>query len=167
MSPTPKIRLYPFHHCRQDVVIASFEYDASLVNMIKQLPGACWSLTLKSWYFPKNIFDLHRFFETFKEVVYIDYSELKQGSGMKPIESPGTVKARYNLKTIKAQLPPNVRVQVQSFRKWMEQKRYAENTIKTYIHQLEIFFGYYASKNPEEISNDDITRFNTEFILEY
>jgi len=165
MSPTQKIRLYPFRHRQQDVVVASFEYDASLTSTIKQLPGARWSRTLKSWYFPKDRFDLHRFFEAFKEVAYIDYSALKQESRMNPGPAPGPVKAGYNLKTIKAQLSPDVKAQVQSFKKWMEQKRYAENSIKTYIHQLEIFFGYYASKSPESISNDDITRFNTEFIL--
>ncbi len=167
MSPAQKIRLYPFCHRQQDVVVASFEYDASLVNMIKQLPGACWSRTLKSWFFPKNIFDLHRFFEAFKEVAYTDYSALNQEKRMKPGPTPGTVKTRYNLKNIKAQLSPNVKAQVQSFKKWMEQKRYAENSIKIYIHQLEIFFGFYASKSPEMISNEDITRFNTKFIMKY
>jgi integrase/recombinase XerD len=86
---------------------------------------------------------------------------------MKPGPTPGTVKTRYNLKNIKAQLSPNVKAQVQSFKKWMEQKRYAENSIKIYIHQLEIFFGFYASKSPEMISNEDITRFNTKFIMKY
>jgi len=167
MPSTQKIRLCPFHYRQEDVVVASFEYDASLANKIKQLPGACWSRTLKSWYFPKNIFDLHRFFEAFKGVAYIDYSALKQENRMKPGPTSGTVKARYNLKTIKAQLSPKVKAQIQSFKKWMEQKRYAENSIKTYIHQLEIFFGYYASKSPDAISNDDITRFNTEFILKH
>lgn len=167
MSPTPKIRLYPFRHCRQDVVVASFEYDSSLADMIKQLPGVCWSGALKSWYFPKSVFNLHRFFETFKEVAYIDYSALKGENRMKPPSPSGTVKAGYNLRTIKSQLSPEARTNIGSFKKWMEQKRYAENSIKTYIHQLEIFFGYYAAKSPGAISNDDITRFNTEFILEY
>ena len=62
MSPTQEIRLYPFRHRQQDVVVASFEYDVSLANTIKQLPGARWGRTLKSWYFAKNIFDLEKFF---------------------------------------------------------------------------------------------------------
>ena len=140
MPPPQKIRLYPFRHRQQDVVVASFEYDASLVDMIKQLPGACWSRTLKSWSFPKNIFDLHRFFEAFKKVAYTDYSALKQENRMRAGSALDRVKATYDLKMIKVQLSPNVKAQVQSFKKWMEQKRYAENSIKTYIHQLEIFF---------------------------
>ncbi len=73
----------------------------------------------------------------------------------------------YNLKLIKSQLSPEVAAEIQSFGLWMKQKRYAANTINTYIHQLEIFFGFYANQKPETISNDDITRFNTEFILEH
>lgn len=47
----------------------------------------------------------------------------------------------------------------------MQQKRYGENTVKTYIHQLELFFGYYSHKTPEEIDNTDIVDFNYEFIV--
>jgi site-specific recombinase XerD len=32
---------------------------------------------------------------------------------------------------------------------------------------LEIFFGFYATKSPDTLSNEDITRFNTEFIINY
>lgn len=40
-----------------------------------------------------------------------------------------------------------------------------ENGIKTYIHQLEIFFDSHAPKSPEIISNDDITRFKENLML--
>jgi site-specific recombinase XerD len=58
-----------------------------------------------------------------------------------------------------------VKTQILSFKKWMEQKRYAPNSVKTYIHQLEIFFGFHENKTPETITDSDIMRFNTEFIL--
>ncbi|MFT3737995.1 MAG: tyrosine-type recombinase/integrase [Breznakibacter sp.] len=54
---------------------------------------------------------------------------------------------------------------IHQFKVWMEQKRFAENTIKTYIHQLEIFFGYYSDKTPAEIKVSDIVAFNHDFIV--
>ena len=38
-------------------------------------------------------------------------------------------------------------------------------TIKTYVHQLEIFFGYFPSKKPEENTHSDVITFNSDFIL--
>ncbi len=97
----------------------------------------------------------------------MDYSGLKKKNTAKPTTISGVVKPHYDLKAVKSQLPTDVRAQIQSFKQWMGQKRYAENSIKTYIHQLEIFFGFYASKTPDTIGNNDIIRFNTDFIIKY
>ena len=149
MSATTKIRLYPFRHRQQDVVVVSFEYDASLVTMIKQLPGACWSRTLKSWYFPKNIFDLHLFFETFKEVAYVDYSGLKQENRMKPIPTPGPVNAAYNLKAIKAQLSPDVKAQIQSFKNGWNKNDMLRTALKLTFINWRSFSGIMLPKIPK------------------
>ncbi len=55
--------------------------------------------------------------------------------------------------------------EVQKFRKWMVQKRYSENTIKTYIHMLDIFFDHYRQIALNEITEKDVIRFNYEFII--
>ncbi len=147
MSPTQKIRLYPFRHRQQDVVVASFEYDASLVNMIKQLPGACWSRTLKSWYFPKNIFDLHLFFETFKEVGYVDYSGLKIGNpAIEPSSAPPRIKIN------KVELP-------KGYLEMLEQKRYSENTKKVYISYMRDFATMFRKFDLPQVTKDPINRY--------
>ncbi|HKJ42022.1 MAG TPA: tyrosine-type recombinase/integrase [Sunxiuqinia sp.] len=161
------ITLRKAHHRQQPVVLLRFDYNVELAKRIKQLEEARWSQTMKSWYIPEKLFDLHSLFEAFRRVAWVDYSGLKKTNTEQPPRKLIPVKPRYNLKTIKSQLSPEVRAQIQSFKKWMEQKRYAENTITSYVHQLEIFFGYYASNSPEAISNGDITRFNTEFIMKH
>ena len=147
MSPAQKIRLYPFCHRQQDVVVASFEYDASLVNMIKQLPGACWSRTLKSWYFPKNIFNLHLFFETFKEVAYVDYSGLKIGNpAIEPSSPPPPIKIN------KVELP-------KGYLEMLEQKRYSENTKKVYISYMRDFATMFRKFDLPQVTKDQINRY--------
>ncbi|KOH45469.1 hypothetical protein NC99_17140 [Sunxiuqinia dokdonensis] len=155
------------NHRQQAVVRIDFAYDAELAAQVTQREGVRWSQTLGAWYVSKEHFDLHRFFEAFRGKAWVDYEGLKKDKNKSTKHTPVAVKPRYKLKAIKAQLSSEVNGQIQSFKKWMEQKRYAENTIKTYIHQLEIFFGYYADKDPASLSHEDITRFNTEFILKH
>ena len=44
------------------------------------------------------------------------------------------------------QLSPEVKIKFDEFKNRMQQKRYGDNTVKTYIHQLEIFFGFYTQR---------------------
>ena len=99
-----------------------------------------------------------------KELAWIDYSGLK-AEKINPYEKPAQKK--YNAFDIKKQLSAEAKVKIDEFKTWMLQKRYGDNTIKTYKHQLEIFFGYYADKNLNEITNADITAFNNEFVLKH
>lgn len=140
MASEKKIKLSRTTHKQKSIIRIDFTYDVELIRLVKDQPGARWSQTMKSWYIPEKLFDLRRFFESFREMAWVDYSGLKKKNVEQPPQKTLTVKPRYNLKAIKAQLSPTVRTEIQSFKKWMEQKRYAENTIKTYIHQLEIFF---------------------------
>ncbi|GET23037.1 integrase [Prolixibacter denitrificans] len=164
--PTDRtIVLEKARHRDNMVVTLRFEYDQQLIDRVKREAGARWSQTMGCWYVPEEQFDLHTFFEALKGMAYVDYSGLKKRNNKQPMPNPGAIKPRYNLKTIKSQVSPGVKEQIQSFKQWMEQKRYAANSVKTYIHQLEIFFGFHQDKTPETITDDDIMRFNSEFIM--
>lgn len=160
------IRLSYAMHRQQAVVRIDFAYNSELAALVKTIAGTVWSQTMNAWYIDKKQFQLNMFFEVFRGKAWVDYKALKGNSPVDPAPSTPQ-KNSYNLKLIKSQLSPEVAAEIQSFGLWMKQKRYAANTINTYIHQLEIFFGFYANQKPETISNDDITRFNTEFILEH
>ena len=149
MSATQKIRLYPFRHRQQDVVVASFEFDGSLTSTIKQLPGACWSRTLKSWYFPKNRFDLHRFFEALKEVAYVDYSALKSNSLQ-------ISEQEENSKTY----PPRNSVELpKGYLEMLDQKRYSENTKKIYTSYMRDFVVIFKGRDIEKVSKGQINQY--------
>jgi len=109
-------------------------------------------------------FNLGFFFTTIKPVAWIDYSALKQNGAKLPEVSK---KASFKAGEIKRTVQPETKAEIEKFKSWMQQKRFSDNTIKTYIHQLEIFFGYYHHKNPEEITVTDITGFNNELILKH
>jgi integrase/recombinase XerD len=54
---------------------------------------------------------------------------------------------------------------IEKFKRWLQSKRYSENTIKTYIEALKVFIDFNDAKVLNEISNDDFILFNTEYIL--
>lgn len=56
-------------------------------------------------------------------------------------------------------------VQIEKFRHWLLSKRYSENTIKTYTEALKSFLIFYNEKPVAEITNDDVIRYNNEYIL--
>jgi integrase/recombinase XerD len=56
-------------------------------------------------------------------------------------------------------------LKIAAFTRWLKSKRYSENTIKTYTEAVKVFLLHYAHKKVEEISNDDLIRFNNDYIL--
>jgi hypothetical protein len=111
---------------------------------------------------PEKDFNLGRFFNVFKPLAYIDYSRLKNQSTLLPATPQ---RKKYNANLLKKRIPVETQNKIEAFKAWLEQGRYGENTIKTYIHQLGIFFGYYSDRYPEDITTQEITAFNSEFIL--
>jgi integrase/recombinase XerD len=54
---------------------------------------------------------------------------------------------------------------IENYKRWLEGKRYSANTIKTYTEVLSTFFLYFHNKPLEEITNNDISDFNNDYIL--
>jgi site-specific recombinase XerD len=157
----PKIKLISGVHHGQDIVKVVFDHNRKIMELLKEQTTARFSTSLGCWYINKDEFILGDFFTVMKPAAYIDYSELKNKSVQKHIYSKGKYKTSY----LKKQLPQRSRVQIRNFQSWMQQLRFSDNTIKTYSHQLQLFFGYYSDKKPEEITLSDIEVFNIDFIL--
>jgi site-specific recombinase XerD len=164
LNNKPQITLSNDEHNQIPVVKVVFGYNQPIINKLKQTTNARWSASQKCWHIAREDFNLNNFFENFRELAYIDYSALK---AEKTKATEITPEKKYSAMALKQQLPEEVKIKIDEFKNWMQQKRYGDNTVKTYIHQLEIFFGFYAQKKPEEITNTDITAFNSEFVLKY
>jgi site-specific recombinase XerD len=54
---------------------------------------------------------------------------------------------------------------IEMFRRWMGQRRYAKNTIRTYGGMLEVFFGHYPDKAIADISLRDVEEFNYYYVI--
>ncbi|WP_139249612.1 tyrosine-type recombinase/integrase [Mariniphaga anaerophila] len=139
-----------------------FLFNREVIDALRARTNARWSATMSCWYIFRNSFVLEEFFKTMSSLAYLDYSALKSKNAVQVHSDTGK---KYSAISMKGQMKAEARREISAFKKWLEQARYGENTVKTYIHQLEIFFGYYTDKIPKEITVADMTAFNSEFIL--
>ncbi|MCF8362094.1 MAG: tyrosine-type recombinase/integrase [Prolixibacteraceae bacterium] len=167
MPQKPSIKLIPSEHRNQPVILLKYDYNLSIINAVKKSGNAYWSATKKCWYIAEKNFNLQEFFKQLSAFAYVDYSEVKfkqKEREPKPVTGISP-KSTYDQSLYKSRLSDRTNAEIESFVRWMEQKRYAENSTKSYRHSLQIFFGYYAPKEPVMIEIDDIIQFNHEFIL--
>jgi integrase/recombinase XerD len=56
-------------------------------------------------------------------------------------------------------------LEIQKFVNWLKSKRYSSNTINTYLNALKVFLNFYQEKAIKTIDNNDIIKFNNEYII--
>lgn len=164
LTAKPNILLKKAFHKNEPVIRIDFVYNHIIKDLLRKKTNAKWSNAMGCWYMAEKDFNLGHFFTLVKPVAYIDYSQLKNNVRTTPEISK---KTDFNAGKIKRSIRPDTKSKIQAFKNWMQQKRYGDNTVKTYIHQLEIFFGYYSDKEPEEVTVSDITTFNSEIVLKH
>lgn len=138
-----KITLEQIKHRKEAILLLRFPIDEELKMLAKSIEGSKFSYTHRSWYLPDNEANLKLVHTIFGSKAKIDSSLLK----------------------ITVELSDETQHKITEFRLWLKSKRYSENTIKTYIEAVRIFFKFYTEKLPEQITNADIIRFNNEYIL--
>lgn len=65
----------------------------------------------------------------------------------------------------KDELPKNTKIKIENFVFWLKSKRYSPNTIRTYTNAIMTFLLYYKNIEVSEITNNDIVKFNNNYIL--
>ncbi len=137
------------NHRQEDVILLRFNYDVELARRVKQDERARLSQTMRCWYIPERLFNLHSFFEAFHKQVYIDYSDLKPKPTLVPVQKR-IVKTYPYRKSI--ELP-------KGYLEELEQKRYSDSTIKTYSAYFKDYMHHFSACNQEEIKTDEINSY--------
>jgi integrase/recombinase XerD len=134
-------------------------FNDQLFWKMKSIENAVWNKADFSWILPKNKDTLPLLFKTFRGIAWIDMSELKNETRKENLQAP---------KIQKMELPAiseESKTELVEFIKHLKSKRYSENTIKTYTDALSTFLRFFHFKPIEEIKNEDLIRFNNEYIL--
>ncbi len=156
------VRLGHLFHRGKHLIRMDFPFDNELIGSVRGIDGRRWSQTNKCWYVENTPDNLKKIFEVFKGKAWVDMEKLRK-------RQPNILDLEKKEKKVQisqtAPLSDETHEKLEEFKKWMMQKRYADNTIKTYCAQLKYFFSYYNDKNPGQINIKDIERFNFEVII--
>jgi len=130
----PAIKAYLTDYKGGTMIRLEFKYDIEIIKQIKAIPGRMWSLTNKCWYVPD--------IPTLRERFGINLNLVKDEAG-KIIGGVDIEGHRSTNLTAFEKLPVETKAKLLEFRKWMEQHRYSEQTIRNYLNHLsQVFLTY-------------------------
>ena len=150
MAKKVLVKIEPRHLNNSDVVAFVFDYNASIINLIRKFEGAVWSRETGCWYVPAEKFKLSAVFEKLMPYAFVDYSALlvKRGASELPID-PGREKV---YREVRRKLP-------EGYLEKLEQKRYSTQTIRTYTSYFQDFAKHFSLKNLEDIGVEEINNY--------
>jgi integrase/recombinase XerD len=144
----------------------TFERDEQLAAAIRAVHGAAWSKTHKSWYVRERKNILGELFGHFKDKAYLEYRDLKE----KPLADPVVIiklpkEESAPLPLLLREVSDHNRALLDELKLWMRSKRYSNSSVHSYLDGLELFCRWMKNKALEEVSNEDVIRFNNDYIL--
>ena len=151
----PQVKLTNEIKQGKHAVAIRFVYDSAIYKKVKEIKAAQWSQNHGFWYIPKEEFNLRQVFETLKTVAYIDYSAIK----IKAVPVPEKVNKPKPLPKSQVKFPD-------AYLNLLEQKRYADNTKKTYTSYFADFIRHFKNQALEDITKEDINNHILQLIVE-
>ncbi|MGM0479328.1 MAG: site-specific tyrosine recombinase/integron integrase [Bacteroidota bacterium] len=146
-----RITIKKIKHRNNQVLMLSFEKDANLIAMCKKI-GATYSNTHKGWWLIDMPENLTKIQETFG-------ADLLENEVRSQSIDQSTKPTAFD------QLTDTHKASIQKFEQFLRSKRFAESTIKSYIHSIQLFLAFYKDRSITSLSNEDVIRFNNEYIL--
>ena len=150
MSNLPVVTLTKKFHRNENQVLIGFKHDWALIDVVKHLPKAKWSATLKSWYIKNNPKNLKLIHAIFKNHAQINASQLCD----KPATTPKVFPTKRNriLSTDRRNL-------LNSFYKYLKGKRYSKSTIENYSFFVADFIEFNNAKQLDDLTTKDVELF--------
>lgn len=135
----------------------SFAYNKENYSRCKSLVGSKWESKLKVWHVTLTEHQYQQILKIFEGYKIIGREEIKKyfDSKRKTVDQEGLYLALSN----------EVKANINHFKSWLIQKRYSENTIKTYVGSIIVFLNYYKDRNVAELNAKDWEQFNLDYIL--
>jgi integrase/recombinase XerD len=141
-------------------VFLRFDRDTKIESLIRTLPNAQWSSTQRAWHVAYS----YTISEQVCELLYPLGVRVFKKNEYNSIKLPQIAIENTIIKPI-IELNAEASVKIKEFTYWLRSKRYSESTISTYTESLSIFLKYFNQKSIQEITNDDVIKFNNEYII--
>ncbi|TVR76982.1 MAG: hypothetical protein EA412_12490, partial [Chitinophagaceae bacterium] len=154
------ITLKPVIHKNERRVLCVFRHDESILHILKNtFPEIKWSQTHKSWHVEDRSDLVKKLFQSLQGKMWIDYSAMRAVKKNK--QSIKKTKARPPLSPLSSEHLKKL----ESFRNYLQSKRYSPSTVKTYTEAISVFLRFFSKKKISDINNQDIVEFNNQYIL--
>lgn len=147
MSSKPSIELEQSIHNEQNVILFRFEYNPELIAIVKKLPTTRWSNSMGCWYQDKRAFKLSETYSLFSGIATLDDRKLKK-------EADTTIK----LKNQKPKSEDKADLPIGYMDKLL-QKRYSENTIKSYKIYMQDYATAMQNRSLKDITTEEINQY--------
>lgn len=152
-------------HRGKECIAITFPYDIRLKSIISVINGVKWSQSNRCFYLEYSIVNYKNLLAQLNKE-HITYDSKFFIHPSKTLYSDLGNKAKTRRKEIKKMLSAKNREHTISFKKWLIQNRYSDNTIRTYVNMIETFLSFYADKEIIEIDIADINKFNYDYVIE-
>jgi integrase/recombinase XerD len=141
-------------------VFLRFENNTEASGLVRNLLGGEWSATQKAWHiaYEDKVFEkVCDLFYKYQVRVFLK-NEYAPNYKAQKIEDKKSILPLPSLSQEAAE-------KLKEFDMWMKSRRYSENTVNTYANAIAVFLAFYNTKIICEINNDDLIKFNNEYIL--
>lgn len=160
MQLGPIIKLKPIIHRKQHRIVLEFAYNPTLNKMVKTIPKASWSKTLKAWHIPMVETSYKIFTEKVKYVAAIDNTLLKAFLKNRKIKEASknlptklaTAKTLPHISLTNAKLLAHTIEQLQL-------KAYSSSTIRTYKNEISIFLKVLKNTDAATLTPDRLRKY--------
>ncbi len=146
---------------RQKCIGLKFFQDKVLQALVNELPGIQWSEEFHMHYVPNSPAALDGIFEKFRGVAWVNCNHFFTNSGFSRNNEDINVDWFR-----KREHPEDYRRCPEAYLLKLELKRYANNTVKTYVSCFEAFINHYRHIEPEHINENDIRAYLQKLIQE-
>jgi site-specific recombinase XerD len=150
MSNLPIVTLSRAEHRNDNQVLIGFKHNWALIDVVKHLPNAKWSATLKSWYVKNTAENLRSIYSVFKGHAIIDGQSLFD---KKPLPKATFPDKRKRI------LSDDNRTLLNRFYTYLLGKRYSKSTVNTYSFFIADFIAFHNNKPLQSLTVKDVEAF--------
>jgi len=150
MPNLPIVTLSKKYHRKENQILIGFNHDWVLIDVVKHLPKAKWSATLKSWYIKNNPENLKLIYSVFKGHAYVNGNQLFTEKITRDL--PSTTKRKRSL-------TDENRALLNNFYKYLLGKRYSKSTVGTYSFFVADFIEFNNKKDINSLTIKDVNHF--------
>lgn len=136
---------------KQKCIGLQFYNDKVLKALVKELPGVLWSEDFNMYYVPNLKVNLDHIYRQFKGVAWINSNYFFPRSSINPNNPEINVNSYRNREPREGVLTCP-----EAYLAKLELKRYANNTVKTYVSCFEAFLNHYSDKKLEDLNELDV-----------